>query len=598
MLSIRNAVMVLSFFFLLLVGHQPRQSAEAVTTTVSIDGQWKVQLQDLKRFACAGCSSQQRDTAVAAIGLTSIGPNAVLFLAANDDGDDNNDNDIDYSRDLWRTDGTVAGTVKLLDVPQLSRPGSNAKKQPILPVAGSWSSSYYFAAASDQYGEELYVATTTTSNNNGAVVNARLVRDVRSGPGSSHWPICAEAWNGRLYFTARIDGTNNNLEPTTTTTALMRSDGTSTGTIALVSGATSGDDIMDNAWGCFHSVPLGLLQLRSSVTSTSSSWSSALWLLQPSKTTSNVVRATYLYEFAFGSTLDHASPALSDGYVFLRMPPAAAGSSSNQQQQHAMYVTNGTPQGTSLYVDAAKLGSSFTMHNSLLKVSGGNDDVLLVEVDDEDGPFLYAIAGHDKPATLLLDGSQQQLSSLAFVSGSFGTSALTSGFFLTTRTSSSSTDTTTTTTTITELWHTDGTVSGTRSVLTLPTSYIKVETVPVGTDGWTYVIADTDLWLINTSSSSLPPPKRIMTGAVERSTSWSSAPLNDLAMVYMGTNDTLMVATLVATPQPTTLPLLPVATTSFSSRAELPSSHGGSISAPVSLAMLTAASTFFFALLG
>jgi ELWxxDGT repeat protein len=575
MLSIRDVAVVLSFFW---------QSVWAVTTTVPVDAQWKVQLQDLKRFVCAGCSSfSPSDPAAAAMGLTSAGPNTVLFLA----NDDDNNSNFDYGRDLWRTDGTVAGTIKLLDVPKLSYPGGSGGKRAILPVPGSWSSSYYFAAASDQYGEELYVATTTTTASNG-IVNARLVRDVRPGPSSSHWPICADAWNGRLYFTARHDGSNNNLAAMTNTT-LMRSDGTSTGTIALVGATSGGDDIMDNAGGCFHAVPLGLLQLRGSATSSlSTSWSSTLWLHQPSKTTSNVVTATYLYDFAAGSTLDHTSPALSDGYVFLRMP--VAGMSTNEQ--HAMYVTNGTVQGTGLYVDAAKLGSSFTMHGSLLKVSGGGNDVLLVEVDDNDGPYLYAIAGHDKPVTLLLDGSQQQLSSLAFVSGSFGTSALTSGFFLATRTSSGSTGTTTTT----ELWHTDGTASGTRSVLTLPKSYIKVETVPVGTDGWTYVFADTDLWLINTSSS--PPPKRILTGAVERSTSWSSAPLNDLAMVYVGTNDTLMVATIVATTTPatTTLPLLPAAT-SISSRAEITSSHGGYFSSPVSFAIMTAASTFFFALL-
>ncbi|HEX3554300.1 MAG TPA: ELWxxDGT repeat protein [Thermoanaerobaculia bacterium] len=91
--------------------------------------------------------------------LTLLG-NAVYFVA--DDGVS--------GRELWKSDGTAAGTVQVKDV----HPGPLSSDVDLLTVAGN---RLFFVADDGVHGRELWVS-------DGTAAGTRLVRDVVPGPGS------------------------------------------------------------------------------------------------------------------------------------------------------------------------------------------------------------------------------------------------------------------------------------------------------------------------------------------------------------------------------------------------------------------------------
>ncbi len=112
-------------------------------------------------------------------------------------------------RELWKSDGTTAGTVMVKDIFNGTRSANPAN----LVVMGS---NIYFTADNGIHGDELW----RTDGTGGGTV---MVKDIRPGAGSStlrQLKVC----NGALYFTAD-DGTTGQ-EP-------WKSDGTETGTFLL-----------------------------------------------------------------------------------------------------------------------------------------------------------------------------------------------------------------------------------------------------------------------------------------------------------------------------------------------------------------------------
>ncbi|BCG62594.1 MAG: hypothetical protein methR_P0240 [Methyloprofundus sp.] len=93
-------------------------------------------------------------------------------------------NQSDRKHELWRSDGTLQGTYKLIDLPDYL--------DPWYPAAGS-GSLYYFVPWNDpEFGRELWVS-------DGSVSGTRLVKDINPGRGSSS-PHNLIAVNDRLYF--------------------------------------------------------------------------------------------------------------------------------------------------------------------------------------------------------------------------------------------------------------------------------------------------------------------------------------------------------------------------------------------------------------
>ncbi|MCK5664677.1 MAG: hypothetical protein KAI17_14395 [Thiotrichaceae bacterium] len=106
----------------------------------------------------------------------------------------------DNEYELWRSDGTVAGTFKLIDLPDVIDSG--------IRTVGA-GGLYYFVPWSDKvYGRELWVS-------DGSVSGTRMVKDINPGTYSSS-PHNLIKVNNKLYFLSAND--------------LWTSDGTSAGT--------------------------------------------------------------------------------------------------------------------------------------------------------------------------------------------------------------------------------------------------------------------------------------------------------------------------------------------------------------------------------
>ncbi|HEX4132273.1 MAG TPA: ELWxxDGT repeat protein, partial [Pirellulales bacterium] len=126
--------------------------------------------------------------------------NGELFFSANDGSD---------GTELWKSDGTAAGTVMVADVD----PGSGSASPANLTVVGS---TLFFTATDGPHGIELW-------RTDGTLSDTYIVKDIDSGSSSSS-PANLTNVNGKLFFTATeaTDGTE-----------LWTSDGTTAGTVMV-----------------------------------------------------------------------------------------------------------------------------------------------------------------------------------------------------------------------------------------------------------------------------------------------------------------------------------------------------------------------------
>src|SRR5262249_32588778 len=132
-----------------------------------------------------------------------INVNGTLFFAATEDT---------HGRELWKSDGTAAGTVMVKDI----RPGGGGlgsmygyNGNGLTTVNGT----LYFMANDGVHGRELW-------KSNGTAAGTTLVKDVRPGSADS-FPYYLKNVNGTLYFSAWESGNSE---------GLWKSDGTTAGT--------------------------------------------------------------------------------------------------------------------------------------------------------------------------------------------------------------------------------------------------------------------------------------------------------------------------------------------------------------------------------
>jgi ELWxxDGT repeat protein len=198
----------------------------------------------------------------------SDGTNAgtvMVSSAASNPGDLTNVNGTLFfsnNNQLWKSDGTAAGTVLVKDLGPFSPGPSTYNSYPhyLTNVNGT----LFFAGDDGLHGTELWKSDGTTA---GTV----MVKDIFPGGSTGYYggyyhnssnPADLTNLNGTLFFTAN-DGTHG--------TALWQTDGTAAGTVMVAGGGASGAGYLTNANGTLFfaaNYELWVLPVATSTTST------------------------------------------------------------------------------------------------------------------------------------------------------------------------------------------------------------------------------------------------------------------------------------------------------------------------------------------
>ncbi|MBX3059910.1 MAG: CSLREA domain-containing protein [Anaerolineae bacterium] len=233
--------------------------------------------------------------------------------------------------ELWRTDGTLPGTILVKDI----NPGSNSSEPFEFALLNNI---LYFTADDGIHGSELW-------RSDGTADGTYLVKDINPGAASSGL-YSMVVWNGRLYFTAD-DGVHG--------WELWRSDGTETGTVLV-------KDISPGAADSFAD-PFAVLSGALLLEVTTDEYGLELWRsdgtetgtvlvkdIRPGTDDSNLRYAAVMNNIAYFNADDGDGPGLwrSDG--------ANAGTYLVSPTTHTDYPYDLTAVGNTLYFSAYSAG--------------------------------------------------------------------------------------------------------------------------------------------------------------------------------------------------------------------------------------------------
>src|SRR5262245_10276153 len=254
--------------------------------------------------------------------------NGTLFFVANDGSN---------GTELWKSDGTAAGTVLVKDI----RPGRGGSYPFNLTVVGS---TLFFTANDGVNGAELWKSDGTTA---GTV----LVKDIRPGRASSYSQNHTVV-NGTMFFTAN-DGT--------TGVELWKSDVTAAGTV-LVKDIRPGN----SPYGFpLSSSPRSMTAVGDELFFSANDGTTGRELWKSDGTAAGTVLVADIrpgsssFGYAYGSNPQHLTAV--DGRLFFAADDGVHGTE--------LWMSNGTTQGTALVLDI-RPGGYGSYPDALVDVDG------------------------------------------------------------------------------------------------------------------------------------------------------------------------------------------------------------------------------------
>ncbi|MDB5334442.1 MAG: hypothetical protein JWN70_61 [Planctomycetaceae bacterium] len=327
------------------------------------------------------------------VAITSLkGNSGALYFSASDAAG---------GRELWKSDGTAAGTVLVKDI----RPGTSSS----FPVElTNVNGTVFFNATDGLTGPELW-------KSDGTAAGTVLVKDIKDGSSGSV-PTYLTAINGTLYFAAS-EGAGGN--------ELWKSDGTSAGTV----------QVKDIFAGIFSSNPRNLINVNGTLFFTAADNGGGIELWKSDGTTAGTVQVKDIVAGTGNSS--PASLTNVNGVLYFTATDTAGGTE--------LWKSDGTSAGT-VQVKDIVVGSGGSAPASLTNVNGtlyftSNDGSTGVELWKSNG----TAAGTIQVKDIVTGSGSSSPGSLTNVNGVL--------YFTATDAAGG-----------TELWKSDGTSAGTTQV--------------------------------------------------------------------------------------------------------------------------------------
>jgi len=364
------------------------------------------------------------------------------------------DEDAAHGTELWKTDGTVAGTVLVKDI----SPGTGGSSPSGLTA---FNGILYFAADDGIHGRELW-------KSDGTEAGTVLVIDINSNAGQGSTPQELTLSNGILYFTAdepthsrelwRSDGTESgtvlvkdiypgpwvferlppsNLTDVNGTLYFIADDGVYGSEIWKSNGAEAGTVLVKDVAGPGFSRPDNLTNVNGTLYFTHNDGTSGTELWKSNGTATGTVLVKDIYPGSGSSSPTGLTNV--NGVLFF--------SATDGTNGVELWKSNGTTAGTVLVKDIYPGGTSFSSNPNNLKNMGGtlyftaSDGVNGTELWKSDGTAAGTVLGKD----IYPGQSGSSPTSLTVMNGILYFSADENGSGM-------------------ELWRSDGTTAGTSQV--------------------------------------------------------------------------------------------------------------------------------------